>query len=518
MQKQKKHALFSLIKSLTPSEKRYFKIFASKHIIGEMNLYVRLFDLIDQQKAYDEKSILLHEKRIKKSFIRNLKKYLYGLILKSLTSHHHESSIEVRIHKMVHETEILYTKGLYDQCKTKLLKAKRLAYDHEKLYLIPEILNLQSKILNWETPLLKMEEQHDLLAEEYNVVLEKTALVKRYETTKEKIYLLSGKYVTVRSKSDLNKITSIIKACRTENESSLPFYAASSYYASLGLFYTITNNPVKGSVYFKKQIALLDSKPKIRAEEPLRYISANQNLLVALSQYRNFKEQTEVLDKLKNLHKLFPEIKKSKTLQAAVFIPYCTTWLSIYNLTGEFEKGKKMIPVVEKEMLLYEALIGKGQMMTICYNFAHIYFALADYKRAITWLNKILVVTNSSIRYDALVIGRIFNLIIQYELGNRELLKRMIVTDYKFVLKKEGGYKSEIFLLTYLERLANSNTRKETSLVLNEMRIKIELLKRDPFEKYFLNIFDFQSWIESKIRNLTYSEAVKQKYYNIEAV
>ena len=39
-----KEALFDLIKSMTMSEKRYFKIYSSKHTIGEKNEYIRLFD------------------------------------------------------------------------------------------------------------------------------------------------------------------------------------------------------------------------------------------------------------------------------------------------------------------------------------------------------------------------------------------------------------------------------------------------------------------------------------------
>ena len=41
--------LFRLIKSLSIAEKRYFKIFANRHVRGEENKYVKLFDAIDEQ-------------------------------------------------------------------------------------------------------------------------------------------------------------------------------------------------------------------------------------------------------------------------------------------------------------------------------------------------------------------------------------------------------------------------------------------------------------------------------------
>jgi hypothetical protein len=54
MSKPVSDQLFRLIKSLTTAEKRYFKIFASRHSIGGKNEYVNLFDAIDKQSKYDE--------------------------------------------------------------------------------------------------------------------------------------------------------------------------------------------------------------------------------------------------------------------------------------------------------------------------------------------------------------------------------------------------------------------------------------------------------------------------------
>ena len=76
--------LFQLIKSLKQTEKRYFKIFASIHVKGEQNNYVKLFDAIDRQQEYDEKALLenLHGETFVKQFAVT-KNYLYKLKLKT---------------------------------------------------------------------------------------------------------------------------------------------------------------------------------------------------------------------------------------------------------------------------------------------------------------------------------------------------------------------------------------------------------------------------------------------------
>ena len=52
MSKRVNESVHELIKSLTKSEKRYFKLMSSRHTIGEENNYVILFDAIEKQIDY----------------------------------------------------------------------------------------------------------------------------------------------------------------------------------------------------------------------------------------------------------------------------------------------------------------------------------------------------------------------------------------------------------------------------------------------------------------------------------
>ena len=61
--------LFILIKSLSPEEKRQFKLFSSKYQRTKGNNYVRLFDAVDKLSQYDEDQ--LRKKFKKEKFIRN---------------------------------------------------------------------------------------------------------------------------------------------------------------------------------------------------------------------------------------------------------------------------------------------------------------------------------------------------------------------------------------------------------------------------------------------------------------
>ncbi len=57
MSNKASNSLHELIKSLNKSEKRYFKVFSSRHTIGEENSYIKLFDFIDKMDEYDEEEL-----------------------------------------------------------------------------------------------------------------------------------------------------------------------------------------------------------------------------------------------------------------------------------------------------------------------------------------------------------------------------------------------------------------------------------------------------------------------------
>ena len=104
--------LFELIKSLTKTEKRYFKLSASG-FKKEDNNYLKLFNALDKQSEYDEKKIVAQfpeEKFIKE--LRVTKKYLYKLITRSLISYHEESSVNSKLKYYLRCAEVLFEKGL----------------------------------------------------------------------------------------------------------------------------------------------------------------------------------------------------------------------------------------------------------------------------------------------------------------------------------------------------------------------------------------------------------------------
>ena len=85
----KNKSLHQLIHSLSTNEKRFFKMYASRHAIKGENKYVKLFRVFEKVKSYDDKAI---DAAIEKAdFIKYFsaeKNYLYNLLLDCLDIYH----------------------------------------------------------------------------------------------------------------------------------------------------------------------------------------------------------------------------------------------------------------------------------------------------------------------------------------------------------------------------------------------------------------------------------------------
>lgn len=98
--------LFELIKSLSKSEKGYFKKINSFHVKGKKNNYMLLFDAMDKMDTYSDRLLKLqmHGRAVKQ--LPFLKHYLYNQLLDALDQYYQSSNVE--INKFICKIEILY--------------------------------------------------------------------------------------------------------------------------------------------------------------------------------------------------------------------------------------------------------------------------------------------------------------------------------------------------------------------------------------------------------------------------
>ncbi|MFT5763175.1 MAG: hypothetical protein ACI8X3_000594, partial [Saprospiraceae bacterium] len=126
--------LYNLIKSLSGSEKRYFKLFATGNRADKSSKYLVLFEAIDNQESFDDeelKKIVYQGEQIFSRKYSELKAYLYDLVLAGLRGYDEKSSIDFKIKGMLQSIRVLYKRSHYQDCRELLPKIKKLAYKYE---------------------------------------------------------------------------------------------------------------------------------------------------------------------------------------------------------------------------------------------------------------------------------------------------------------------------------------------------------------------------------------------------
>ena len=129
MTKLSKDNLFVLVKSMTKSEKRQFKLYVGRLGVNEESKFLLLFKALDSMKKYNEYTIIKQE-FVKKKQLSNLKAHLYKQILISLKLNPSHQNLRIQLREQLDFATILYHKGLYKQSLKILEKAKTLSLIH----------------------------------------------------------------------------------------------------------------------------------------------------------------------------------------------------------------------------------------------------------------------------------------------------------------------------------------------------------------------------------------------------
>ncbi len=500
--------LHKLIKSLSQSEKRFFKIYASRHVIGEVNNYVYLFDAITNQKHYDEKEI--KRKFEGEPFMNRfaaVKNYLHHLILKSMRNFHSGSTIDIELKEMLIDIDFLYQKGLYKQCQKLHSKAEKLAIETDKKTRLLEILEWKAKILQITNKDSEQEHFHKNVFLEESHILNTIKLSLELKSEVLDVFAMIRKKGFARSTKDLELINEVVKKYSKLNYQKLNFN--DKYYLNYinTVYFTSSGKNQKSYFYTKRNIDLLESIPaKLRDEEFEKYIVSLNNLVVNLININKVTEIKPYLEKIRSLatHNIRENI-----------ILWATSYKLVLGVTiksGDYDEAERIVEEVSTGMAFYSDKIPATDIVLLKFNMAIVYFVCNNYSKAIRALNEIINENELSLRSDIQSFARIIRLIVFWEKGEQEMLPYATLSAYRFLYKKKKLYKFESIVLRFIkEKVPNINTSGKQKMAFIELQKELEKQLKDPLEKKALDYFDFITWIESKISKKDFKQLAKEK-------
>jgi len=507
--------LFDLIKSLTPDEEFHFNNSSSIQQ-GEKN-YIKLYNFLKNQDEYDEDAVKQHFKN--EVFIQHLaseKNQLLHHVLKSLRYYRYENSISAQIDEEIKNIQILFNKSLYKQSRKQLSIIKKKANDRELFYSLLDIIELEKVLTDMEAYYGDINYKTiDELIEEENDVFLKIENCASFDIQLAKLNAISSKLMIARNKVDVSEIDMILKETikLAANNNILSNKSNIIYLYTIGLCYRLLNKMEDVHKIFSDLIIEMENKPEIISEMPNYYILSHGSLIRYCALKKQYNDGFKLIDKLKSLslNKMFI----ATDLQISIFSQSLITEMLLYSYIGQHEQAKKIIPLVIKGLEKYESKINNEELLRIYHTIAMVYFGVGEFNKSLHWLNKIINQNFEDLRQDTVRISKLIYLIVHFELGNDDLLQYIYKSTVRFINTQKNQYKFETVFLNNFKKIAIS--KKESKQKESYQTFKDELITvfKDKYEKNALELFNFYAWLDSKIYNITFADAIRVRKENL---
>lgn len=487
-----KEALFDLIHSMTMSEKRHFKIFSSKHVIGGKNDYVLLFDAIAAQESYDDEALK------KAPFVKNLpaeKNYLYRLVLRSLNLFHDESSSKNKVYSLLKSVEVLYHKGLYAQALKLVRKARKIAELNELFVQELAIHELEVELLSKQ---FRYEEASELItAAKLRVEqLENFNMLQRITTDCYRTRLEIG---TSRSEEDTRRLRKYLNEGGVGQKDYPKTKRAEMYQLGLNLtYYYFVGDRQKTLKLTEKMTNLYEQNPHLIEYSTIGYVSSLYNLHNAYQVAGRMSDADRLLDKLESCRDNYG-IPTSDNIGARVFFYSTNIRLDKYLKEDRYDEAGKLIDSFDKDVRRFTPRIGKPQLYEFYFLMAKYAFVTSDFKKALRFTNAILNDLKFTVRADLLSAVRLLNLLIHFELKNDFTLDYLAKNTVSFLKRKKRLFKVEGELIRFMLNHHKANSTTEQIDDLKQLEREMRQLKKDKYEASPFNHFDFEYWAKAKI-------------------
>lgn len=502
--------LKSLIKSLTKSEKRYFKINAS--LIKTNKTLLKVFDLIEKNEIYSISEISKKLSITKKSNLAVIESRLQTLILKHLRGFHANSSQSIELSNLIIEIEILYNKRLFKNCAKLILKAKKIASKHDHHLALLSILKWESYIAKEQGKYLKQaQDKLKEIADKEEEVLKGYNRLTQFKYHTFNLLLLSKNRISAHLNQELKGYDKLIKTDYFNIQPDCSFDEKLYLLNFKGMYYMSKANfkdCLAQYIILIDEIEKSDRKNILKSNE---YFLGLNNLLLLQVMNKNFSDSNETL---KKIYSQFENIAAYKALLFNVTRCY---EIGIYCEVGEAKKGLQIIPEIEKGLKQYDSETNAINKLLFYLNIAIIYFFNKKYSKSIYWLNIFLndySIKKNDVTSNIYYYGHIINMIIQFEAENYDPIDYLYNECTNNLKKIRKINKFDKVVLSFIKKHSNNpfSSKKEKNIAFTELRNKLEEIIKTPEETISLQFFDFFSWIDSHLKSIPITELIQKKY------
>jgi hypothetical protein len=489
--------LFILIKSLSPSEKRYIKMYAAATGGKESFGYIKLFDFLEKMPVYDEAAIkkkFKHERFIRQLSV--LKNYLHDFILRILLHGSRDYRPVADLHIQLGAVQLLYEKGLHKNCLKLIKKLKDTAGQLEEFGILDKLYDWEGRILlneaNIPDAIKKAQEQIEIVKKRQTDLEYKLKSLEVYDFINSG-YLIDrdGKQKTQKMYTALNK--------KQPAEIQIGILGKYYYHTALKILSKKLMKSEDQIFHATEAIRLLESNKHFLEANLRLYITVMYNYSIALTDLGQFSELLRfVKQKRQLIHQLNEDRHRELKHEGEVLLLNIEIVLYINGALATLPRdGVAKAKCYINESRSYSNAF---HILELCRNMMHALFMDEAYDEALFFLSEVLNNTSYKMLPLAYAQMRFHELLIYYEMGDRNRVRSLAKTllwllqkqkqlqpfDQKLItlLKVNMPEKKATLLKQLLSELENAPSSTTISLMQDEVHLKSWLIKHHRYRKF----------------------------------
>lgn len=499
--------LFTLVKSMTPGEKRYFRL--QTRLYSGKKAYMRLFDLLDQQEKLDEAS--LKQQLAEESSARNfsvIKRYLFDHIIKSLKNYGAYRDPDSELSDLVETYKTLQYKGMDRLSERVLLHAKKKAYEDDAFLRLCYILVRQYIDLSLSTSDETMNIIHDLI-EERKLAIE---IIQNYSFIGDCLYIqrrILRQMGTVRDASIEQKLKNNIEPLLKMTKDQLLSRTAEGMYNMTMSDYYFAMGDEKSALNHLSDYISNQSFPQDTSKIEIQYLNEYSyyfNVSLRSMYLEGFEEH---LARFKNL--ISP---RNTPVDVVIFERWLTYSITYLNITGRFVEATEHFQTNAENFHQLKGRVSKQNRLNLDYALAYSCFGSGDYERALRHILNVIYEADSGTEVS--VFSRLLSILIYYETNNWEGLEYATRSLYRYLLKTERLFRSEKIFLAFIRQLPSLHSKQQLLDRFSELYSELDRIFRDKREagiEYYIHI---RAWLKSKVNGTSFTQCVVEQV-NIES-
>ncbi len=496
--------LFSLIKSLTRSDKRAFRLYVGGSGEEKDKIFLQLFDIIDRSTQLDD-AIVKTKLGIKQvGQYANAKRHLYSKILTVLRVIKKEKKSIIKIREYIDFAYVLYDKGLYMQALKILSKAKSDAIKHHADFSLITIIEIEKMIHCNHITRSKTDTVANLINQADRVTknLSNRVALSNLRITLLNEYIKKGH---IHSEEQLDELhLFFVEQIQDLNPLELDELERAYLIQSYVWYHYICLQFDQCAHYAEKWITLFQNSVELQERDVNLYLRGYHYLLNSLYHIKDTERFSKYLEEIDHFrtanYRSF-----SQNTKIISFLYVHIGRMNLHFLNRSYSKGLSDVARTLKRMKRYSKYLDLHKVMILNYKIAWMHLGSGDPKSAMLYIMKIINIKDEALREDIQTYARLMYLMATYDDQDFDKLVSRVKRMKRYLSSVQESNKIQILIYQLFTKLSKIPSFEHKD-IMRFYSSEIAQNSTQSESKRALIYIDIVSWLKAKIENRPLSQ------------